>query len=280
LEKEGRQIPTIVLENVVGLLSSNGGKDFQELLTMLVKSGYRPGALVIDAAHFVPQSRPRLFIVAVKCDYPIPNDLLDTSIKSGIWRPSGFMNAYRHLPQFIQDAWIWWRLPAPSARSTHLRDMIDEEPQGVTWHTQQQTAYILSLMSPTNLAKVQQAQHSGNLEVGTAYKRMRVEDGEKRQRVEARFDGVSGCLRTPVGGSSRQILLVIKGDCIRSRLLSVREAARLMGLPDQYWLPNNYNDGYHVMGDAVVVPVVSWLEQHILQPLAVSTSISAAVGNV
>jgi DNA (cytosine-5)-methyltransferase 1 len=280
LEKEGRQIPIIVLENVVGLLSSNGGKDFQELLTMLVKSGYRPGALVIDAAHFVPQSRPRLFIVAVKCDYPIPEDLIDTSTKSTLWRPSGLMNAYHHLPQIIQDAWIWWRLPAPSARSTHLRDLIDEEPQGVTWHTQQQTAYILSLMSPTNLAKVQQAQHSGNLEVGTVYKRMRVEDGEKRQRAEARFDGVSGCLRTPVGGSSRQILLVIKGDGIRSRLVSVREAARLMGLPDQYWLPNSYNDGYHVMGDAVVVPVVSWLEKHILQPLALSVTTSAAVGYI
>ncbi|MDW8232518.1 MAG: DNA cytosine methyltransferase, partial [Roseiflexaceae bacterium] len=52
--------------------------------------------------------------------------------------------------------------------------------------------------------------------------------------------------------------------------LSVREAARLMGLPDSYWLPERYNDGYHVMGDAVVVPVVSWLEQHILRPLATS----------
>jgi DNA (cytosine-5)-methyltransferase 1 len=277
LEKEGREIPIIVLENVVGLLSSNGGKDFQELLTVLVASGYRPGAMVIDAAHFVPQSRPRLFIVAVKCDYPIPDDLIDTSIKSNLWRPSGLMNAYRHLPQFIQDAWVWWSLPTPSARSTHLRDIIDEEPQGVTWHTKQKTEYILSLMSPTNLAKVQRAQHSSNLEVGTVYKRMRVEAGEKRQRAEARFDGISGCLRTPVGGSSRQIIMVINGDCIRSRLLSVREAARLMGLPDRYWLPSSYNDGYHVMGDAVVIPVVSWLEKHILQRLALSISISEAV---
>jgi DNA (cytosine-5)-methyltransferase 1 len=109
---------------------------------------------------------------------------------------------------------------------------------------------------------------------------MRIEAGEKRQRAEARFDGISGCLRTPVGGSSRQIIMVIQGNCIRSRLLSVREAARLMGLPEQYWLPSNYNDGYHVMGDAVVVPVVSWLEQHILQPLALSITTSAAVGNV
>ncbi|MEO7910449.1 MAG: DNA cytosine methyltransferase [Roseiflexaceae bacterium] len=280
LEKEGREIPIIVLENVIGLLSSNGGKDFQELLTVLVASGYRPGALVIDAAHFVPQSRPRLFIVAVKCDYPIPDALIDTPLKSSLWRPSSLRNAYNHLPRLIQDAWVWWNLPEPSARRTHLRDLIDEEPQGVTWHTKQQTDYILSLMSPTNLAKVQQAQHSHNTEIGTVYKRMRVEDGAKIQRAEARFDGISGCLRTPVGGSSRQIILVIKGDYIRSRLLSVREAARLMGVNDKYWLPNNYNDGYHVMGDAVVVPVVSWLEKHVIQPLAVSTSIRATVESV
>ena len=277
LAKEGREIPIIVLENVVGLLSSNGGKDFQELLTVLVASGYRPGAMIIDAAHFVPQSRPRLFIVAVKCGYPIPDDLVDTALKSSLWRPNALLNAYDHLSRLIQDAWVWWNLPAPSARSTHLRDLIDDEPQGVTWHTKQQTDYILSLMSPTNLAKVQRAQHSDNIEIGTVYKRMRVEDGAKRQRAEARFDGISGCLRTPIGGSSRQIILVVKGNDIRSRLLSVREAARLMGLPDQYWLPSSYNDGYHVMGDAVVVQVVSWLEKHILQPLALSASISVTV---
>jgi DNA (cytosine-5)-methyltransferase 1 len=43
-----------------------------------------------------------------------------------------------------------------------------------------------------------------------------------------------------------------------------------MGLPDSYWLPERYNDGYHVMGDAVVISVVAWLEQHILRPLAVN----------
>jgi DNA (cytosine-5)-methyltransferase 1 len=43
-----------------------------------------------------------------------------------------------------------------------------------------------------------------------------------------------------------------------------------MGLPDSYWIPERYNDGYHVMGDAVVVSVVEWLEQHILRPLAIN----------
>jgi len=87
------------------------------------------------------------------------------------------------------------------------------------------------------------------------------------QRAEIRFDDVAGCLRTPAGGSSRQVIMVVEGKRIRSRLLSPREAARLMGLPDSYLLPKNYNAAYHLAGDGVAVPVVRHLAQHLLEPL-------------
>ena len=61
-----------------------------------------------------------------------------------------------------------------------------------------------------------------------------------------------------------------QGEQIRSRLLSTREAARLMGLPDSYELPKKYSEAYHLLGDGLVVPVVSWLEEHLLHPLAAS----------
>ena len=51
------------------------------------------------------------------------------------------------------------------------------------------------------------------------------------------------------------------------RLLSPREAARLMGLPDTYALPKSYNDAYHLAGDGVVIPVVRFLAEHLLEPL-------------
>ncbi|MEG1453855.1 DNA cytosine methyltransferase, partial [Brevundimonas sp.] len=81
------------------------------------------------------------------------------------------------------------------------------------------------------------------------------------------FDDVAGCLRTPSGGSSRQIIMVVDGRRIRSRLISPRETARLMGLPDQYRLPKNYNDAYHLTGDGVAVPVVGHLARHLFEPL-------------
>ena len=99
--------------------------------------------------------------------------------------------------------------------------------------------------------------------VGAVYKRGR----NKIQRAEVRFDGVAGCLRTALGGSSRQTLLFVDGPEARSRLLSPREAARLMGLDDGYRLPPRYNDAYSVCGDGVCVPVVRHIAEHILEPL-------------
>jgi DNA (cytosine-5)-methyltransferase 1 len=86
--------------------------------------------------------------------------------------------------------------------------------------------------------------------------------------LEIRFDGLAGCLRTPEGGSSRQTLVVVNNGQISTRLLTVREAARLMGAPDSFKLPGSYNDGYRAMGDAVAVPVTRWLARHLLAPLA------------
>ena len=72
LRAENRAPSIIVLENVSGALTSHGGEDFATIGAAIVETGYRFGALVIDAVHFVPQSRPRLFIIAVIEERPIP----------------------------------------------------------------------------------------------------------------------------------------------------------------------------------------------------------------
>lgn len=148
--------------------------------------------------------------------------------------------------------------------------LIDEEPDGIEWHTLSETQHLLDMMSPINRKKVELAKRMGQRMVGGVYRRTRVdEQGERKQRAEIRFDDIAGCLRTPVGGSSRQSIMLIHGDEVRSRLLSPREAARLMGLPESYKLPSNYNEAYHLAGDGVVVPVVRFLAAHVLEPLLV-----------
>ncbi len=268
LGDENRAPHLVVLENVCGALSSHDGKDFAAISSTLSNNGYRFGAVVINAVHFLPQSRPRLFIIGVRKSSPIPKALI-TSVPEGQWHPPALVEAYSKLSKRAQSSWEWWRLPEPPSRTSIFADLVEEKPHGVTWHTSAETKKLLSMMNPLNLAKVEAAKKAGGLQVGTIYKRTRADgpNGEKMQRAEIRFDDVAGCLRTPRGGSSRQTIMVIEGKRVRSRLLSPREAARLMGLSDTYILPKNYNDAYHLAGDGVAVPVVRFLAEHILEPL-------------
>jgi len=149
-----------------------------------------------------------------------------------------------------------------------LADLIESNPKNVAWHTPGQTSAILAMMSEVNRAKVEAAKQSGRRQVGAVYRRTRHDAfGRKVQRAEVRFDGIAGCLRTPAGGSSRQTIMIVQGAEVRTRLLSPREAARLMGLPDAYKLPDNHNEAHHLTGDGVAVPVVRYLSRHILSPI-------------
>ena len=267
LAEEGRAPSVIALENVYGALRSHKGKDFVAIIEAFASLGYRVGALLIDAVHFVPQSRLRLFIVGIKDDVFVPSGLVSDK-PSHPWHPKGLTESYSLLGAEEKAAWIWWNLPKPPERTTDLGDLIEPEPTGVAWNSADKTEYILSLMAETHLAKVEKARQEGGRQVGTVYRRMRSDGaGGRVQRAEVRFDGISGCLRTPTGGSSKQTVLIIEDDQIRSRLLSPREAARLMGLPDSYVLPDSYNAAYHLAGDGVVAPVVRHLSQHIFEPL-------------
>ncbi|MEC4723426.1 DNA cytosine methyltransferase [Noviherbaspirillum sp. CPCC 100848] len=262
LDKDGRKPHMIALENVYGAVTSHGGKDFEAIIKSLVSVGYRAGGMIIDAVHFVPQSRPRLFIVAVDAKLTVPSELC-AETATPAWQPAAIVKAYNRLPKKLKDQWIWWAPPAPDTTPGTLDQLIEHEPQGVTWHTPEETAKLLEMMSEVNAQKVELAKQAGRLKVGTIYRRTR----EGRQRAEVRFDGISGCLRTPSGGSSRQTIIVVEGEKVRSRLLSPREAARLMGLSDNYVLPERYNDAYHLAGDGVAVPVVAHLARHIFEPL-------------
>ncbi len=266
LQAEGRPAPLVVLENVVGAISTRDGADFAVLLDTLVSAGYRVGPMVLNAAHWLPQSRPRLFVVAAHESLTIPTSIRAYQPNS-YTHPSTLRAAFDRAPADIREAWIWWNLPKPTARKTALIDLIEEDPDSVRWHTPAETQRLYELMPPVHRAKVAEAQKKGRA-VGTVYRRIRSsENGEKAQVAEVRFDGISGCLRTGSGGSSKQFIYLVEGASMRSRLLSTREAARLMGLPETYTLPQNYGEAYHLIGDGVAVPVVSWLEQRLLTPL-------------
>ena len=265
---ERRAPRLVVLENVTGALTSHSGKDFTSIVNSLAAGGYRVGALIINAVRFLPQSRPRLFVIGFHGQSPIPPQLT-SAVPSEPWHTKSLIIAHGRLPGRLMRSWVWWTLPIPRGYVPPLSSLIENCPTGTTWHSASETQRLLHLMTTAHRKKVENALKVGNRLVGTIYKRTRPNrDGVMMQRAEVRFDGISGCLRTPVGGSSRQTVIVVEKGRVRTRLLSTREAARLMGVPDNYPLPSGYNDAYHLFGDGVAVPVVSWLENHLLWPLA------------
>jgi DNA (cytosine-5)-methyltransferase 1 len=264
LSERGRAPSVIVIENVVGLLTSHGGADFIALCRTLHEEGYRFGALEIDAGAFLPQSRPRVFVVATRNP---PDDLVGASP----FHTRAVREAAARLPAELQAAWIWWGAPSPRARNADLAAMLEPDDR-VAWNPSQRTEALLALMAPSHRAAVETRRAGRERSVGAVFRRMR----GGQQRAEVRFDGLAGCLRTPRGGSSRQTLLVIDNGVVRSRLISPREAARLMGLPDSYQLPKSQTAGLMVMGDGVAVPVVRWLAETLLKPLVDSKTANLA----
>lgn len=266
LSAEGRAPRVIVLENVIGLLTSGGGRDFAVVCQAMGEAGYRVGALEMDAALWLPQSRPRLFVVAIRGDAPTqPGPLAP-------FHTPRLIAAHARLPEAVRAAWAWWSLPVPPRRNLDLGSLLEPD-EAVAWLDDAET--VLALASPLHQRRLEAVLASGQRRVGAAYRRVRTENGVKVQRLEIRFDGLAGCLRTPAGGSSRQYVVACEGGAARVRRLTGREAARLMGVSNDYRLPGSESAALKLMGDAVAVPVVRALTEGLLLPALNETSSAA-----
>lgn len=244
--------PIVVAENVVGLLSSQNGEHYKQLHTQFVKRGYKVGALVIDAACWVPQSRKRVFVIAV--DKNINTEKYESS--EPLWcHPVSVVKVSKEV-----KGWVWWKLPEPSSKRKSLEDLIDFT---VPYDEKEKSRKNLALIPDKHKNKLNSSYKEGK-KVFPGYKRIR----NQKQVLELRFDGLAGCLRTPQGGSSRQVIVLRNNGKFVTRLLSVKETAALMGVRKSYKIPGSYNDGYKAMGDAVAVPVVRHLAKHLLAPIA------------
>lgn len=240
----------LAAENVVGLVSSKGGENYRVLHNALEERGYRVGALLLDAVNWLPQSRPRIFIVAVKSNIAIPKDLVSNY---PIW---AHPEAIKKISSSV-DNWIWWNLPHPPPKRLKLSQLIDFS---LPCHDEITSNRNFGMIPQSHIDKL----IASGLKVAPGYKRIR----NNKQVLELRFDENAGCLRTPSGGASRQYLVIKQKDGWRTRIISPREAARLMGAPDKFKLPGSFNDGYKAMGDAVAAPVAAYLGKYLLSPLA------------
>ena len=262
LEEMGDQRPPLVmLENVTGFISSRGGGDFKSVLVRLNALGYAVDAFVIDAVRFVPQSRPRLFVVGVN------KDLADTGTAQ---EPTAFFESDVR-PKVIAD-WIFdhpeirWAirsLPKLPTSDRRVESVLEDLPQDAPeWWNEERAAYLLNQMSSKHRAVADEMISQDSWSYGTVFRRVR----NKKSMAELRTDGIAGCLRTPRGGSGRQILFRAGYGGYKVRLITPRECARLMGA-DEFEIDAPLNQALFGFGDAVCVPVVEWIAENYLNPL-------------
>lgn len=264
--------PLLLLENVVGLLSSKQGDDFRRLCQLLADEGYWLDAFRLDAKHFVPQSRPRIFFVGIHesvvdaCSVIRSDD--DFSLGDSDWeslvrsnpelRPNRLVELMTNTE--LATGWFCGVTVSPEATVKPLRDLIDLGDDELWWDASQVEKHYES-MSDEHKKKVDRLQQTFPLSVGTIYRRKR----HGTTRAEVRFDGTAGCLRTPKGGSARQIVIVVEPQRIRMKWMTPREYARLQGA-DDFPLVGKTNQQLFGFGDAVCVPAIQWIGNQVFNP--------------
>jgi len=255
-----RRPPLVMIENVPGFLTSHNGRDFEKAMKALNDLGYAIDAFIIDAAHFVPQSRKRLFAIGTRTSAQSSQDDAASLLCSSDIRP-------QMLTDYIAaHGEIRWRLrPLPSLPKSSCRlesileDLQHDSPQ---WWSRERTDYLLSQMSPLHRNKAGRMISDNKWSYGTVFRRIR----KDKSMAELRSDGYAGCLRTPKGGSAKQILFKAGYGEYFARLLTPRECARLMGA-DDYRITVKADQALFGFGDAVCVPVIEWIARHYLDLL-------------
>lgn len=268
------QKPRIVLlENVAGFLTSRGGDDFLSALKALNGLGYAVDAFMIDAERFLPQSRVRLFVVGVHqhishgCRASEDRAFYESDV-----RPKALADFIFGHPE------IRWRireLPPLPKRTRMLEELLEILPDDSPfWWKEDRVEYLLNQMSPKHSKELRRMIGLCKWSYGTVFRRVR----KGVSMAELRTDGVAGCLRTPRGGSGRQILVIAGHGSVKVRLLTPRECARLMGA-DAFPLAVPMNQAYFGFGDAVCVPVIKWIARNYLNPEFVELATQRAVAN-
>lgn len=273
----------VLLENVRGFLTSHQGKDIEKTVSYLSELGYFVDIIELDAIDFSAQSRPRVFVIAVE------EELARNSmkIKNGIQLFDHWWADFEKQPYLRSDKiknivlnneslnWALFDVDLPPKSNIQLADIIETEipEDSKLWWNDERKDHLFNQMSETHKSILNSMIDSQEYSYGTVYRRMR----KGKSMAELRTDGYAGCLRTPRGGSSRQIVVRAGDHKWDVRLLTPREYARLQGVRDCFKLPENPNKGYFAMGDAVCVPVIEFISQNILDPLYLLSNASNKV---
>lgn len=244
-----------VLENVTGLATSHGGDDLIAAIKAFNRLGYSVDALAIDARRFLPQSRPRLFLVGAQnppADSPERDFELRPDWLQWIYDDSSLQTHRAPLPL----------PPAPRIDGLHRSIEVLPTDDHRWWSDRRSESFVASL-SPVQRERLDVLKSEKGTKYRTAYRRTR----GGIPVWEMRPDDISGCLRTARGGSSKQAVVKLGDGRIQIRWMTPLEYARLMGAENYDLSKARTNQALFGFGDAVAVPAVTWLAENYLLPL-------------
>lgn len=204
---------------------------------------------LLDAADFgLPQNRRRVFLVAIRGDIPgadqWPEDIETT----------------HHRDALLYDQWVsgdYWaehELPMPDLpdelgqRVHNLKEA--GRPDGKRWNTIRDA--IRGLPEPVDGEEAECVANHRGIPGARAY----------RKHSGSPFDWPAKAVKAGVHGVSGGEAM-IRFDNGSLRYLTVREAARLQGFPDDYEFPVARSRSMGAIGNAVAMPIAKLLATHL-----------------
>lgn len=223
---EHHQPDAILLENVKNLKSHDKGNTFKVIRrTLEDELGYDMHYRVIDAKHFVPQHRERIFMV-------------------GFRRPTSFNFNSLPLPDLSTGPRMRAVLHPEDGSEGDAGYPYTEGKKGTVAEKYTLTPRLWDYLQ--NYAKKHQ-------EKGNGFGFGMVGPDDTARTLSARYykDGSE--------------ILVDRGVGKRPRRLTPRECARLMGYPDDFPIPVSDTQAYRQFGNSVAVPVIHVIAKHMEQ---------------
>jgi DNA (cytosine-5)-methyltransferase 1 len=262
----GRLPRFLLIENVPGLLTHDDGRGIEHLLRGVASLGYAFDVVQVDAKHFTPQSRNRVFVIGTT----------DDVASSQVLMPDEHIRRYKvqHAYERTRDlAWAFFDFPDLPERKVGLdKVLVDLPDDDSRWWNEERTAYFWEHLEHDHKPRLR-----AMVEAGLEIQMTAVRRGRRRRLREQifnlRFDGLASCLRTPKGGSAIQFIVRVRRGKAKIRRILGIESARLQGvcltgMSPNFIIPDKEQEALFAFGDAVCVPALRWVVQHSIDAMA------------
>jgi DNA (cytosine-5)-methyltransferase 1 len=286
---EGLRPKVIVMENVPGMVSLDGGRFIRDIYALFQQAGYRMRHMILCAAHYgVPQERWRLFFIGtllknVDITFPEPTHYAPVRanftggrdltwlpyIENGVRRPNLFGNVlktFTTVRQAIGDLPVL-AVHQGAEEMEYDRTARTDYQRLMRGGSDKLYNHVAGALSKQNLERAKHIPPGGSWRdipydlLPKGMKRARRSDHTRRYgRIDP--DGLSGTVLTkcdPHWGT------FFHYD--QDRALTVREAARIQSFPDEYRFYGSRVSQYEQVGNAVPPLLAKTLAEHIKRTL-------------